>query len=51
MAELGFTKETSPWLKAQQARKIKCTWCEGSIQEISTDYWECVVRGKYHEVS
>ena len=51
MAELGFTKETSPWLKAQQERNISCTWCEGSVTEIRTDYWECVVCGKYHEVS
>ena len=50
MAELGFTKETSPWLKSQQERKT-CTWCEGMIAETCADYWECVVCGKYHEMS
>lgn len=46
---MAFTKETSPWLKAQQARKQSCTWCEGNIQEVRIDYWECVVCGKYHD--
>jgi len=48
---MSFTKENSPWLKAQRERKPinSCTWCEGSIQEIHRDYWECVVCGKYHE--
>ena len=52
-----YTKEDSPWLKAQKDNKLlekvlkNCTWCEGSIEEIHNDYWECVVCGKYHEVS
>mgnify|MGYP003139466299 FL=1 len=51
MAKLGFTKETSPWLKAQQVKNSICTWCEGKIQESRTDYWECIVCGKYYEMS
>ena len=47
---MSYTKEDSPWLKSQRARKIKCTWCEGSITEVHNDYWECVGCGKYHEV-
>ena len=50
MREMSYTKENSPWLKSQRARKIKCTWCEGSITEVHNDYWECVGCGKYHEV-
>ena len=46
-----YTKENSPWLNNQRIGKITCTWCEGSIQETRRDYWECVVCGKYHEMS
>lgn len=52
-----YSKEDSPWLKAQKDNKLleealkNCTWCEGSIQETRRDYWECVVCGKYHEMS
>ena len=47
---MTYTKEDSPWLRAQRARQTKCTRCEGSIKETHRDYWECVGCGKYHEV-
>jgi|AP45_3_1055517.scaffolds.fasta_scaffold71384_2 hypothetical protein len=50
MVEINFTKETSPWLQAQQTKKSMCTWCEGSIKEIYNEYWECVACGKYYEM-
>ena len=54
--KMTYTKNNSPWLKAQREKKMleetlkNCTWCEGNIEEIHNDYWECVGCGKYHEV-
>ena len=51
---MTFTKENSPWRKAQSKKLEKailnCTWCEGQIKEQRQDYWECEGCGKYHEV-
>jgi len=54
MGDVEFTKENSPWLNSkkmlEEALK-NCTWCEGQVEESRIDYWECVVCGKYHEMS
>jgi hypothetical protein len=50
-----FTKDDSPWLKAQREKKLleaalkNCTWCEGHYKETHLSYWECDGCGKYME--